>query len=155
MAAAARCNRGPIIYSVQVSTLAGLWQGTNCDVDTLKIFSVHRRQEHCDIRINLMQVSREHAEIVIDDQEQVYIRNVSKVAETTVNGIVVRFPLPRPPPPNLRAPDEHALFFCCSISILSPFCRPKRRTSIYWTLRHMTRDEPDTVCSSRARTPRF
>jgi pSer/pThr/pTyr-binding forkhead associated (FHA) protein len=29
------------------------------------------RQEHCDIRINLLNVSREHAEIVVDEEDQV------------------------------------------------------------------------------------
>jgi hypothetical protein len=48
------------------------------------------RQEHCDIRINLMQVSREHAEIVIEEDDKVCIKNVSKIAETLVNGKAVR-----------------------------------------------------------------
>ena len=29
------------------------------------------RQEHCDIRINLLNVSREHAEIVVDEKDLV------------------------------------------------------------------------------------
>jgi pSer/pThr/pTyr-binding forkhead associated (FHA) protein len=31
------------------------------------------RQEHCDIRINLLNVSREHAEIVVDEEDKVMI----------------------------------------------------------------------------------
>jgi pSer/pThr/pTyr-binding forkhead associated (FHA) protein len=29
------------------------------------------RQDHCDIRINLLDVSREHAEIIVDEKDQV------------------------------------------------------------------------------------
>jgi pSer/pThr/pTyr-binding forkhead associated (FHA) protein len=31
------------------------------------------RQEHCDIRINLLNVSREHAEIIVDDKDKVIL----------------------------------------------------------------------------------
>jgi pSer/pThr/pTyr-binding forkhead associated (FHA) protein len=42
------------------------------------------RADYCDIRINLLNVSREHAEIVVDDQGQVWVRTLSKTADTRV-----------------------------------------------------------------------
>ena len=33
------------------------------------------RAEYCDIRINLLSVSREHAELVVDDKDQVHTPN--------------------------------------------------------------------------------
>ena len=42
------------------------------------------RADYCDIRINLLNVSREHAEIVVDDTGEVWVRTLSKTADTRV-----------------------------------------------------------------------
>jgi pSer/pThr/pTyr-binding forkhead associated (FHA) protein len=42
------------------------------------------RAEYCDIRINLLTVSREHAEIVVDEKDQVWVNSLSKSSDTNV-----------------------------------------------------------------------
>jgi pSer/pThr/pTyr-binding forkhead associated (FHA) protein len=42
------------------------------------------RAEYCDIRINLHTVSREHAEIVVDEKDQVWVNSLSKTSDTNV-----------------------------------------------------------------------
>lgn len=48
------------------------------------------RAENCDARIEHISVSREHAEIFMDENNQVWVRSLSKTAETKVDGITVR-----------------------------------------------------------------
>ena len=48
------------------------------------------RADYCDVRINLLNVSREHAEIVVDEKKQVWVRSLSMTADTTVDGSMVR-----------------------------------------------------------------
>jgi len=47
------------------------------------------RADYCDIRINLLNVSREHAEITVDEKQQVWVRSLSKTAETKVDQTMV------------------------------------------------------------------
>ena len=48
------------------------------------------RADYCDIRVNLINVSREHAEIVVDEKNQVWVRSLSLTAVTTVDETMVR-----------------------------------------------------------------
>ena len=42
------------------------------------------RAEYCDIRINLLSVSREHAELVVDEKDQVWVNALSTSSDTNV-----------------------------------------------------------------------
>ena len=46
--------------------------------------------DHCEIRMNLLNVSREHAEIVVDEKNRVWVRSLSMTAIVTVDGNMVK-----------------------------------------------------------------
>ncbi|EKX37864.1 hypothetical protein GUITHDRAFT_144688 [Guillardia theta CCMP2712] len=48
------------------------------------------RADHCDIRINLLTVSREHAEISVDSDLQVWLKAMSTTSETVVSGKTIK-----------------------------------------------------------------
>ena len=48
------------------------------------------RADYCDVRINLINVSREHAEIVVNEKNEVWVRSLSAIAETLVDGTAVK-----------------------------------------------------------------
>ena len=67
---------GPPIQSETVTTFGGLSLIKKDGSRSQRFPLVERRylfgrQEHCDIRINLLNVSREHAEIVVDETNEV------------------------------------------------------------------------------------
>ena len=53
----------------------GVWCVCVCARARLYPWRLSLRAEYCDIRINLLSVSREHAELVVDDKDQVHTPN--------------------------------------------------------------------------------
>jgi pSer/pThr/pTyr-binding forkhead associated (FHA) protein len=48
------------------------------------------RADHCDIWIDDICVSREHAEIAVNEKNEVWLRSLSKTAETKVDDTMVK-----------------------------------------------------------------